>query len=186
MVAQRKRYIRCAPLIYLSLALIAGCSDTQYTVIQLHHKSPSEVTDILNEQLNGNVEFKISGQSIVFYAEPAKIKNTIDLLNILDKPSHVYSLEFSWKNPYRRSTITLPRSMNLVADGNNTVELFDHFFEINIEPRNQTQVLLTIKKKTKKKNRVKEEQHYVLSLNQASELIHPLMPDDVMITIKGI
>lgn len=181
MVAQLKKHFRRQTLIYLSAMLLTACSDPSYTIVELHHKQPSELTAIIDQQLDGQVEFNITGQTIIFYADMAQLKSTVELLSILDKPPSTYRLEFSWKNPNRRSTIRLPDALSIQQDEENVIRLFDHYFHIAIEPINQSHVRLTIKKKEQRIT--KQEQHYLLTLNQLEAFKHPLLPRDVMIKV---
>jgi hypothetical protein len=161
--------------------VLTACSQDKFTLVELHHKQPSELTHIIDQQLGDDIEYKIAGQTIIFYDSGANIQSTINLLEILDKQPRVYALNFSWKNPRRASTIKLPSIVSIQQDQNNLINLFNTTWHVDIKPANQTQVWLSLK--TKERRKVKSEQHYLLTLNQPGEVANPLLPEDLMINV---
>lgn len=183
MVAQLKTHFKRKAFIYLTVLALIGCSEDQYTVVELHHKQPSELKPVIDQQLGEDIKYDITGQTIVFYDASDSLHSTIRLLEALDKESDVYSLEFSWKNPNRISTTKLPPSISIQSSKNNVISLFKTNWHINIQPSNQSQVWLSLKVKNKRK--VIGEQHYLIALNQAQELEHSLLPEGLMVTVKS-
>lgn len=185
MVAQRSSNSRCKALVYLALLALIACTETQYTMVELEHKSPDELLPIIEHQLKGDIEYHTAGQTIVFYAHKKDIQSTIALLAKIDQPINqlnIYTLEFSWKNPARYSTTKLPTPIPVTENKKHTVTLFDKPWVIYIQPANDQQVLLTIKNKKKRKS--KNQQQYFLTLNQENEINHILLPKELILTIK--
>lgn len=207
MVAQRTTYSRCKALIYLVIALLCACSDKEYTVVELHHLEPSTLVSILNKQLDEDIEYDISGQSIIFYAGTSKLKPIITLLNSLDKPPSIYTLTFAWVSKYKRSTTQLPPSITIQSSTPNTIKIFDSLWQASIDQINQNRVLLTLTQKNnanEKKNQqiffndskgvivqlVESqaepqllEQQFVLTLNTKEKINHDMLPEDLAVTI---
>ncbi|MGR6873947.1 hypothetical protein ACU6U9_16915 [Pseudomonas sp. HK3] len=212
MVAQRKTYIRCKEAVYLVLALtlISACSDDEYTVVELHHRQPSELLPILDKQLSDEIKYNMTGQTIVFYANAAELKPTIALLSSLDKPSSIYTLAFSWMSKHKRSTTRLPPPITIQSNTSNTINMFDNNWQVSIEPISQANVLMTLLQKSKsneaQENQLflsnsqgttihlvkqedeheKLEQQFVLPINEKSGISHSLLPKNLAITVKGL
>ena len=210
MVAQRTTHSRCKALIYLALALLCSCSDKEYTVIELHHLQPGNLISILDKQLGDDIEYDISGQSIIFYASESKLQPIIILLNSLDKPSSIYTLTFAWANKYKRSTTQLPHSITIQTKTPNTIKIFDSFWQVSIDQINQGQVLLTLTQSNKVDSKSDQqlffsdtkgviiqlaetqvepellEQQFVITLNKKERINHEQLPEDLAITVSKL
>ena len=208
MVAQRTANSRCKALIYLAVLLLCACSDKEYTVVQLHHLDPNKLTSIIDRQLDGEIEYDISGQSIIFYASETKLKPTITLLGSLDKAPLIYHLSFSWANKHKRSTVQLPPPVTIQSNAPNRIKLFNLLWQISIEQLNHDQVLLTlIQRKSADKSNQQQifindpngltlqlteskeevqlpEQQFVLSLNSKERIEHNLLPAGLAVTVS--
>ena len=208
MVAQRTANSRCKALIYLAVLLLCACSDNEYTVVQLHHLDPNKLTSIIDRQLDGEIEYDISGQSIIFYASEKKLKPTITLLGSLDKAPFIYRLSFSWANKYKRSTVQLPPPVTIQSNAPNRIKLFDLLWQISIEQLNHDQVLLTLlqRKSADKSNQQQifindpngvtlqlteskeeaqlPERQFILSLNTKERIEHNLLPTGLAVTVS--
>ena len=208
MVAQRTANSRCKALIYLAVLLLCACSDKEYTVVQLHHLDPNKITSIIDRQLNGEIEYDISGQSIIFYASETKLKPTITLLGSLDKAPFIYHLSFSWANKHKRSTVQLPPPVTIQSNAPNRIKLFNLLWQISIEQLNHDQVLLTlIQRKSADKSNQQQifindpngvtlqlteskeevqlpEQQFVLSLNTKERIEHNLLPAGLAVAVS--
>ena len=210
MVAQRTTHSLCKALIYLAIALLCACSDKEYTVVELHHLEPSTLASILNKQLDEDIEYDISGQSIIFYAGASKLTPIITLLNSLDKPPPLYTLTFAWVSKYKRSTTKLPPSITIQTKTPNTIKIFDLFWQVSIDQINQDQVLLTLMQNNKVDSKNNQrlffndskgvivqlteaqaepellEQQFVITLNKKERINHEQLPEDLAVTISKL
>lgn len=210
MVAQRTTHNRCKAVIYLALALLCACADNNYTVIELHHRQPSDLIPILEKQLGGKVEYDITGQTIIFYTSAAKLEPIIALLSSLDRPSPIYTLTFSWANKYKRSTTKLPPPITIQSNTPNIIKLFDDLWHISIKPLTENTALVTLKQKSNlndptnnqlffrgsqgvavqltqpQKKQEALEQQFLITLDEKERISHSQFPEDLAITVMSL
>ncbi|MFY0640800.1 MAG: hypothetical protein JXR16_07115 [Bermanella sp.] len=192
------------------IALLCACSDKEYTVVELHHLEPSTLASILNKQLGEDIEYDISGKSIIFYAGASKLTPIITLLNSLDKPPSIYTLTFAWASKYKRSTTQLPHSITIQSSTPNTIKIFDSLWQTSIDQINQDQVLLTLIQKNNANEKEYQQiffndpkgvivqrvesqtepqllkQQFVLTLNTKERINHDMLPKDLVVTVTRL
>lgn len=184
MVAQRTTNRRLSTLIYLALLLLSGCEQQQYTLVELHHIPAADIESILQQQLGDDIKYDITGQSIIFYSDREPIKNTIALLQALDKGQSLYEIEFAWANKRRYSTIKLPKPIYVKQDRDNLVQLFDHKWQIKVEPIDQQRVLCEIALINKR--RLESVQQFVLEVGTPKQIEHAKLPRGLTLSIQKI
>ncbi|MFT5592737.1 MAG: hypothetical protein ACI8SR_001099 [Oceanicoccus sp.] len=210
MVAQCTTHNRCKTVIYLALIFLCACTDNKYTVVELHHRQPSDLIPILDKQLAGEVEYAIAGQTIIFYTSATKLQPTIALLNSLDRPSPIYTLSFSWESKYKRSTTKLPPPITIQSDTPNTIKLFNDVWQISIKPVAENTALITLEQKNdanipsnrqllvngpqgiavqliqpQEKHEALKQQ-FLIILNEKERISHSQFPEDLAITVTSL
>ncbi|NVK37811.1 MAG: hypothetical protein HWE18_07790 [Gammaproteobacteria bacterium] len=184
MVEQRPTNHRLSSLIYLVFLLLAGCDKQEYTLVELHHISSADIKSILEQHVDDDIQYDIAGQSIIFHSNQESIKNTIALLQALDKGQSLYKIDFSWGNNKRYSTTRLPSSIYIKQSKENLVRLFNERWQIQIETIDQNRVLCEIT--LIKKHHLESVQQYVFRLGEAQSIEHPELPDGLALKIRKI